>query len=87
LKNENKVAKREEDEKGDEREDDSLYISGVGSGIGSGIASGILSDDGVLSGDDGFDGFDEEASIRSLTLAEELLYAFQVYTTGAPTKK
>jgi hypothetical protein len=44
----------------------------------SGIASGILSGD---------DGDDEEASIRSLTLAEELLYAFQVYTTGVPTKK
>jgi hypothetical protein len=44
----------------------------------SGIASGILSGD---------EGDDEEASIRSLTLAEELLYAFQVYTTGVPTKK
>jgi hypothetical protein len=44
----------------------------------SGVASGVLSGD---------DGDDEEASIRSLTLAEELLYAFQVYTTGVPTKK
>jgi hypothetical protein len=70
MKSEIKFVKSEEDEREYEREDESLYISGVASGI--------------LSGDDGDD---EEASIRSLTLAEELLYAFQVYTTGVPTKK
>lgn len=71
MKSEIKFAKSEEDE----REDESLYMI---SGVGSGNVSGVLSGD---------DGFDEEASIRSLTLAEELMYAFQVYTTGVPKKK
>jgi hypothetical protein len=60
------------DIRSDIKSDDASYISENLTNVMSGVT-------GVLSG--------EDESIRSLTLAEELMYAFQVYTGGITNRK